>query len=729
MPATSEFVRMAAAGALAVAFAGGASAQSLTNEKLGFFAVPRIAAAPVIDGTIDPGEWRCSLAVSGLAQQNPGGNLLIMRPTTFFLAWDDDNVYLACRTWIMPGYKPRVGGRAHNKATAFDDGMEFNIKPLGANVSEAGSDSSYKFFITCLGTQGDMGRVSVGQIFRSWQPEFQTAVRLTEPGSAPRGGSWWEAEAVLPAKEFGLVGPNQAGDVWKMLLAFNHIPGWMQAAIPINSGYFDASGFPSFVLTDNAPAVQVTMDALPGIKDGVAAVRFEVHNPTAEPVDIAIAARFEHWKDANTAEPMLEKSTAFTVAPGQSERFAIDEPLPVETLEKRSGGIEFRVTQRGGASGVERELYRYYSFFKPGYPENWVTFTPPKAAFPLSAGFNPVRDNLELIGDSYYLARPADAKAMHYTVTRQGDEAPRLEGSIEGTKLYYFEKLLQLPPLPEGEYTVEARIELAGGTLVGPERATFKKLDEATVFAEWWNNSLGSTERLIPPFVALAGEGNRTFPLGRSYRLNALGLPSEILSAEAAVLAAPARITVITDGTETAVPLDGAPSFSERLDWRERFTGIARGAGLRFSVEGFVEQDGLVTLTLSFEPDGEAPVAIDALRFEFPVRADVAENLVCIGAGGNFASHTAITLPHDKTGRLWSTLDTGIGGSMMAMGSFYPQVWLGNERRGLLWWADSDQGWSPVNETPAHEVLREGAVVTLRNNIISHPRRCRRNVR
>ncbi len=76
---------------------------------------------------------------------------------------------------------------------------------------------------------------------------------------------------MLPAKSFGLTGPNRAGDQWKMLLAFNHIPGWMQAAIPIATGYYDASGFPTATLVEETPAVQVTMDTLPGVKDGVAA--------------------------------------------------------------------------------------------------------------------------------------------------------------------------------------------------------------------------------------------------------------------------------------------------------------------------------------------------------------------------------------------------------------------------------------------------------------------------
>jgi len=691
-----------------------APAQQLTNDKLGVFAVPRTTTPPTIDGTIDAAEWRGALALSGLAQQNPGGNLLIMRPTTFYLMWDDVNIYLACRTWIMPEYKPQVSGRAHNTATAFDDGMEFNIMSLGKNVSEAGSDSSYKFFINALGTLGDMGRVSVGQIFRTWQPRFEIAVRQSDDGTAPLGGSWWEAEVVLPGQVFGMDGANQTGDVWKMLLAFNHIPGWMQAAIPINSGYFDHSGFPSFVLTDDAPAVQVTMDTLPGIKDGTAAVDFHIHNPTAAATQVQVTARFERWMNVNTAEPLLERTATLELAPGATETFALNEPLPLAELGERTGGIWYHVTQG------ERELYRYYSFFKPGYDQRWVKFFPPKEAFPLEVGFNPVRNNLQLRGDSYYLDDPSAAVALHYEIQRDGDKKPVIEGRLDKVTYFYFEDLMQLPALPEGQYTLTARMELADGTLLGPETKTFRKLNEAKAFADWWNNDLGHTERLIKPYTALIGRGNRIALWGREYRLNALGLPTAITAADGNVLAGAARLVVVADGKEHVVALTGSPRYTERKPWRRRFTGQARGAGLRFSVSGEIEQDGLVTLNLSYEPDGRAPVTIEALRIEFPVRNEVAELLVCIGAGGNYASHSAIELPAAKTGQLWSTLDTGIGGSHMQVGSFYPQVWLGNDQRGLLWAADSDQGWTPVNDVPAHEVLRtDNAEVVLRNNIIS----------
>jgi hypothetical protein len=689
------------------------SAQSLPAGKLGAFAVPKISKSPVIDGTIDAVEWREALAIGGLASQNPGGNLLIMRPTTYYLAWDADNIYVACRTWIMPGYIPRVSGRAPGTVNAFDDGMEFNLKPMGKNVVDGRTDSCYKFFISCFGSDGDLARVSVGQMFRNWRPYFKTATRLTDVGSAPMGGRWWEGEVILPAKDFELNGPNRVGDTWKMLLAFNHIPGFFQAAIPLNSGYFDPGGWPVMTLVENTPGVKVTMDELPGIKDGTAAVKINAFNPTNQTVTLNVLAQLEEWR-GKTAEEILKKEQILTIEPGKSAEFAINEKLPRE-IGKNKGGLYFRVTQG------DKELYRYYAYFELGYPENWVKYTPSKEAFPLSGTFNPVRNNFLITADAYYLDKPEMVKQVRYTVTREGESKAVISGTITKASYKSYTSLLQMPTLPEGTYNVEAFMDLSDGKSLGPVKTKFKKLDESKEFVAWWNNKIGNIERVIPPFTAIKRKGQQVNLWGRQYTLNALGMPKEILSNGKAISASAARIVAVIGGKEKVISLSGKLKFTEETAWRLGFTGKASGAGLLFTANGTIEQDGLVQVNLTYAPAGKMAVNVDALRLEFPLSNKDAETMNCMGPGGNFASLAAQILPTDKKGMLWNTLELGRGGTGMTVGSFYPDVWIGNEQRGFLWWGDSDKGWVPDDDVPAHEIWRVGNEVVLRNNIIGKP--------
>ena len=647
-----------------------------------------------------PGEWREAVAISGVANQ--ADNHLFPRPTTFYLAWDAKHLYWACRTWVMPGYKPRVNGRAPQTASVGDDGMELHFQALGKNVADGRTDSSYKFFVNCLGFSGEYVRVSVGQMFRNWLPGFRSAARMTDPGTAPKGGRWLEIEVAASTEDFELAGPNRAGDQWKLMLGFNHLPAWMQARIPCNSGYFNPDAYCVGTLAENCAAVQAVMEDLPGPCDGVAAVTFRAYNPTAGTLKLSVQVDYSEEKEEQT----------LAVEPGKSAELKISHKLPDGV---KNGQIQYRVSQ------ADRELLRYYAFFRTDYPENWMSYTPPEQAFPLRATFNPIRQNLLLTVDAYYLAQPDQADEVRYVVKRKGQNRPVTRGTLSSKVLSRFSELIQLPNLKEGAYTIEAFLVMKGGQRLGPEVRSFEKLNEAKEFAEWWQKGLGNIDRVIPPFEAMTRERNEVSVWGRSYRLNRLGLPERIRSQEGDVLAGPSRIVAKVNGKEETLSLDGRPKFTESRPWRVTFSGQTRGAGLSLECKGTLEQDGLLLLELTYAPDGKRPVVIDGLRLEFPIADDQADCLLCLGTGGNYSARSTMLLPQEKEGPLWSTLDTGRLGASMTVGAFYPCVWLGSERRGLLWWGDSDRGWVPTDEVPAHEVLRQGAEVVLRNNLISKP--------
>ncbi len=675
------------------------------QDKIPQLSIPKMSKPPVIDGKIDTEEWQESTAISGI-----GGCMdaaLIARPTTYFLAWDDEHLYLAFKTWVKPGYKPSVGGREPGSASAFDDGGEFHFQPMGKNVAQGRTSSSYKFNINCLGVDGDFNRVAVGQQFKNWLPEFKRAFRQTEPGSAPNGGSWWECEVSMTTKDFELNGPNRPGDQWKMMLGFNHMySGWTQARIAAISSYFDPCGYPVCTLVENTPAVQMSMDDLPGPMDGVAAARIKVFNPTAQPVQVSISALYADTeikkvdnKDVTNTVELVKKEHILAVGPGKSAEWSISENLP-KKIEKPTGTIEYHV-QAGG-----KDIFRYFTFFCTQYPPDAMAPAQPrKEAFPLQATLNPARDNLSFVADSYYLDKPEDVKEVKYKVVKDGDSKPIAEGSIDKSNTFYYRRLIQFPPLKEGDYTVEASMEMKDGKSLGPVKAAFKKLDEAKVFAEWWDTKVADTERVIKPFIPIVLKDGAVSVWGRTYKLGPLGLPDEITSQGRPVSAGPARIVAVINGKEEVIPFKEPVTFTDTKEWRVSLSGKAKGAGLVFETTGCVEQDGLASVELTYAPEG-GPVKLDSLRIEFPISGECGECLLCLGSDGNYASRSTILLPPEKQGVLWNTLDTGKNGSHMLVGSFYPCVWIGNDLRGLLWWGDSDKGWVPDDAVPAHEVIR-----------------------
>ena len=315
------------------------------------FAVTRMRQAPVIDGAINATEWQEALAVSGVADQSTDmSKPLLPRPTTFYLGWDPDHLYFAARTYIKPGHKPVVtAGRSQGLAYVWDAGLELNWHPMGANVPAGNKANAYKWFLNALGFIGDTSRLALGQQFKSWNPQFEIQARLTDPGTAPDGGRWWEMEMRATPEDFELDGPHQAGDQWRMMLGINHFPAWMQARIPCRGPYLDPDGFNLMTLVDETPAVQMTMDSIPNLAtDGTAAIDLYAFNPTDRPVELTFSVSIA---DA------LERVEILSIPPGRRAGFSLNKKLPENVTE---GLASVEVTQG------ERSLFSYSVPFKIG---------------------------------------------------------------------------------------------------------------------------------------------------------------------------------------------------------------------------------------------------------------------------------------------------------------------------------------------------------------------------
>ena len=670
------------------------------------FAVPRMIVAPKLDGAIDPTEWRESVAVSGTI--DVGTDLLDPRPATFFLAWDAQHFYMACRVYLRADYKPQlVGGRVPDGANCFDDGLELLFKPLGKNVSNQNHATEFKLNISSLGYGGTYTRLVVGQIMSNWEPKMKTASRTTAPGTAPDGGIWWELETAFSTADFELVGDNQAGDQWKMMLGINHLPavGWMQARIPCVGSYFTPQGKSVGTLVENTPAVQMTMDSLSNLAaDGTANLVVKAYNPATTSAQVKL--------DVDVAGKII-KSETLELPAGGEKTFSLNEKLPADVKEGR-------LTVR--ASQGDRTLLSYAANFEVGAYHNRLQPVPAPNPdkFPFSFKFNPIRGLLEIHGDGYPLPNPEAVKALQYEIKHKETGEQIATGEITKPIAWNYDKVLTLKDLVAGTYEASAQFVLQDGKTFGPQGGTFTKKDEAKAFPAWWKKDPGNSERVMAPFIAITRQGNNLSCWGRTYQISSLGLPNAVSSQNGPVLAASARVVVTVSGKEAVIPL-GEATLTDTKDWRVRFTGSAEGAGLKFHAVGWMEQDGMVSVDLTYQPRDGKPVTVDALRIEYPVATDVAECLSSVGPGFNFAAMSAMVLPADKQGKLWTVFDTGRKGAQMQIGSFYPHVWLGSDRRGFQWWADSDKGWFPNDDVPAHEVAREGNAVVLKNNIIGKP--------
>lgn len=740
------------------------------------FNVPQMAAPPKIDGIIDPVEWRDAARVTGVVVTH---SLIYKdRPVFFWLAWDAKHLYIAARSDVLPGHQLyRTRREPKTTGVVFDDAYEFGLFLHDRNKLEGEVSSFLKIVLNSLGA-GEYMKIypSIGQNMYNWAPDAKIANRLYETD----GKQWWDMEMAMDLTDLQMPVENKAGDKLDILLSGDlKNPDWQWLDFPSASGHLEQYGFPRTTLTADQPYVQV--ERLTGLHDENIDLQATIFNPGKEPVTVAAALKLTYNPPKASKEgsrAVVDERQTLTIPAGGSVPFKVQKAFPGLVYDQKVtddgsskkvtvlsfSDLSFDVT-RDNAPDAPR-VYHYACKFG-GTDKSYLKAEPRKVEFDASIKFNPASNKIEINGDTLDARIPAGSNpaALTYAVEKNGSVIK--SGRITQAAHLIYSDIVQLPKLSAGKYQVAvALVDGDGKTLVSRKDLSFEKKDEAREYAKWWNNKIGDTDKVLPPFESLKVKGNAVSCTRREYQLDALGLPRQIVANGGNVLTGPSRIVVTVGGKEYVVPTKGKVKFTSKKDWRVEFAGApVEVAGIRFSTKGWMEQDGLVNLDLTYAPEkypsprpspargegaegkiasalkgagtknasplvGEAAPAgagegilIDDLRVEWPVDDSLGSWMSCIGGvGGNYSPRTIDKVPVGS-GRVWDTL-SGIGkaGSTMLVGNWENNLWVGNDQRGLCWFGDSDQGWVPNDATPAHSLFRDGKAVVIRNHLINLPK-------
>ena len=74
----------------------------IPTEKANPVKVPKITAAPVIDGKLDDDIWKTAAVFKDFYQTSPGVNIAPSKPTETYLTYDEKNLYIAFKCWDEP---------------------------------------------------------------------------------------------------------------------------------------------------------------------------------------------------------------------------------------------------------------------------------------------------------------------------------------------------------------------------------------------------------------------------------------------------------------------------------------------------------------------------------------------------------------------------------------------------------------------------------------------------
>ncbi|MGC9319557.1 MAG: glycoside hydrolase domain-containing protein, partial [Armatimonadota bacterium] len=300
-----------------------------------------------------------------------------------------------------------------------------------------------------------------------------------------------------------------------------------------------------------------------------------------------------------------------------------------------------------------------------------------------------------LTGREVTLEMDCEALAVapeRYRMTVAGLEPVELQADAEHPKMAQI--TVDISELEPGEVSVHAEA-LRGAEIVARADTTF----ELPPRPEWVGSDVGVSDALPEPWTPVRTSADGVSCWGREHRFGEQPLLSELTTAGEQVLAAPMRLVSVVGGRHQVWE-------DVSLQWTDRSDAAATGvitagsdlATLRLDLR--CEFDGMMRFDLSLTP--QAGEALQEVLLEIPLRAEHAKYLHLANASWGGSVSTALP------GEGWEH-------------RFMPFVWLGDEERGVQWFAESDEGWRPRDPDAVITVDRREGVATLRLHMVEEP--------
>lgn len=294
---------------------------------------------------------------------------------------------------------------------------------------------------------------------------------------------------------------------------------------------------------------------------------------------------------------------------------------------------------------------------------------------------------------------------------------PDLFASGELTKIVNGRAEITLKPVAVG-YGLH-RVELAFKDKAG---AAIDRMEitENRVRPPWLGNRLGIHEgEVLPEWPPMTVEGAAVRCWGREIKMGGSGLPESIVSQREDILAAPIRVALGAGGKPVALKADGAPSVVEARKDVVVTKGSQSGGGMRVDTQIRTEFDGMMRVECMLTP--AAATTLDSLRIEIPLHSRNARFIGFWTGHRNFRASTDYRLLPEGQGVLFRSNKPGRAVAPELVGSFIPYLFLGDDYRGLAWFAENDKGWTKSKEVSALEVVRDKGVTTLVMNVVHAP--------
>lgn len=623
-------------------------------------AVPLLRGQPNVDGRIEEAEWEGAAGIFAFRALD-SGQMTATQPRVL-LGRDGSAFYLAACLPLPGGAAPRHAVTEHDGQVWQDDAVEFFVDPHPQD------EVYYQFIVNAGGTTWESRGTDP-----AYGADWQAAARVEDTA--------WSLEVRVPYAALQVALPEE-GSLWGVNVAWDRqtpSPATLTWA-PISSSLHQPQAFRR--IRFSAKACPFSIDGFLGPQDGRIELTGRCDVPEPGPARVALEVR-----RAEGGEGVEVGAAAADVAPGRERPVALAVPLPMEAGSPEAGDYTLRFLLQLTSAGAA--------------PLTCADLTSPFTVAP----------QLEVAVRKYFLA---EAKVVA-EVSTPGLQIPRADARLQvrlcanGGDVVTEKAVESLPEegpvqvefptaaLDPGEYEVVAVVTDAAGHEVAVASSAFTRPEGPS----WLGSPEGLGEEVLAPWTPVQAKGRVVNVWGRSYEFDGLPLPCTIRTAGASILAEPLRVVAVVNGSPQEWKARHT-SVSNRQPAAATIRTFAESEALNLAATVRTEYDGMVRSDLVIEP--RQPVAIDSLALEVPLKAEHARYL------------------YHFPGRWGSAYNAGALPREGFTSAFRPFVWLGDEDRGLAWFAESDQGFFPLDADDVIEIRRAGDQVLLRIRIIGAAR-------
>ncbi len=227
---------------------------------------------------------------------------------------------------------------------------------------------------------------------------------------------------------------------------------------------------------------------------------------------------------------------------------------------------------------------------------------------------------------------------------------------------------------------------------------------------DWVHTKEGYTDDVLPPWtpVEAATKPDQTVEVavwGRRHVFAEAPFLQQIETRGADILAEPIRLSARADGKEltwTHKP----PKLMEDSRTAATIEQTAEHESATLRVRTRIEYDGY--MIFDCEVKARRDLSLEVLTLDIPLRTQHAT--LCSG-------HKVLPEGHETP--IAECYAGAVRGDLAFR--FSPNIWLGDEERGLCWQAESDEHWHYADEQKAIEILPRGETTTFRANLVNVP--------